>query len=115
MARDPAPVGLRAERSTTSASNASALIKQSVQQLAHGRQLQVGFTLQPHAGTRRHLAPEAMQRGELLVLLADVGQTAACLPEADGSDGPGLGGRPGEVMGGPPDAAPILAVSTAPL
>jgi hypothetical protein len=85
-----------------------------MQELAHGLELQAGLAPQPLTGPRRHLAPEAAERREILCLLADGGQTAAGLPEADSSDGPGPGGRPGAVMGGPPDAAPTLAVRTAP-
>jgi hypothetical protein len=87
--------------------------KQCMQQLAHRLELQAGLAPQPRTVPRCHLAPEAAELREILFLLADVGETAACLPEAGGDGaGPG-GGRPGEVMGSPPDAAPILAVSTA--
>jgi hypothetical protein len=43
-----------------------------MQQLAHGLELQVGLAPDALAGPRRHLAPKALQRGELLFLLAHV-------------------------------------------
>jgi hypothetical protein len=62
-------------------------IKQCMQQLAHRLELQAGLAPQPHTSPRRHLAPEATQRGELLVLLADVAQPLAHLSKAGGRDG----------------------------
>jgi hypothetical protein len=60
-------------------------IKQWMQQLAHGLELQMGFTLQPHAGARRHLAPKAAELRQRLFLLAHVGQARRGHDSSSGS------------------------------
>ena len=89
--------------------------KQCMQQLAHRLELQAGLAPQPLAGPRCYLAPEAAEGGKLPCLLADVGQLPACLPEADGSDGPGPGGQAWRGQGWPSGrcAAPGRKHSTA--
>ena len=86
-----------------------------MEQLAHRLEWQAGLAPQPLTGPRRHLAPEAAELRELLFLLAEGGRRWRVSRKPTAATGRAQGGKPGEVMGGPPDAAPPLAVSTAPL
>ena len=57
-------------------------MKECVQELAHGLELQAGFASQPVAGALGHVPPQACELLEPALLVAHVGQALAHRPEA---------------------------------